>query len=64
MTKRNALADCRAAVNRQIEFLEHEIGIEEAFPVTICLLRLSQDLTVRIQAEERKAPVCSPNLQP
>ncbi len=59
MTKRNALAECRTAINHQIQFLEHEMGISEAFPVTIGLMRLSQDLDKRILDEERNAPVCS-----
>ncbi len=50
----NALSECRTAVNHQIEFLEREMGIEEAFPVTIGLLRVSQDLTRRINA----VPIC------
>lgn len=53
-TKYNALSECRAAVNHQIEFLEREMGIEAAFPVTIGLLRVSQDLTRRMAA----LPIC------
>ncbi len=52
MTTHNALAECRSVLNRQIEFLEHEMGIEAAFPVTISLLRLSQDIGIRIAREE------------
>ncbi len=57
MTKLNALSECRTAVNYQIKFLETEIGIEEAFPVTIGLLRLSQDLTQRINVLQ--VPICA-----
>lgn len=52
MTAYNALADCRSIVNRQIEFLEHELGIEPAFPITIVLLKASQVMTARMQAEQ------------
>lgn len=52
MTAYNALADCRSIVNRQIEFLEHELGIEPAFPITLVLLKASQVMTARMQAEQ------------
>ncbi len=58
MTKHNALAECRTAINHQIQFLEHEMGANEAFPVTIGLLRISQDLTRRIAA--LPVPICAP----
>ncbi len=49
MTKHNALSECRDVVNGQIRFLEHELGIEDAFPTTIVLLGLSMNLTRQIQ---------------
>ncbi len=58
MTTHNALAECRSVLNRQIEFLEHEMGIEAAFPVTIHLLRLSQDIGIRMAREEGKESPC------
>lgn len=46
-----ALMRSRSAIGMEIELLEHELGVEDAFPVTIQLLRVSQDLTQRIEKE-------------